>query len=207
MGKFKDLFDDADAGDIAGAAGIMGGLGNIVGGIIGGKARREEQQAARAEHRNRMNQFKLADYYGTVMANPWEDITVNQLQARFQAKQQQQGLGTTMATLRDAAGGSGIASLAQTIANQQAQNLAKISGDIGTQEAANQELIGKGEYMRSVAVERAEQRVRDKSETLLALAQQRQSIADQARKDATEALTGGIGQVLGGVGQMAIPVG
>ena len=204
---FKDIFENADAGDIAGVGGIMGGLGNIVGGIIGGKARREEQQQARTEHRNRMNQFKLADYYGTVMANPWEDITVNQLQAKFQARQQQQGLGTTMATLRDAAGGSGVASLAQTIANQQAQNLAKISGDIGQQEAANQELIGQGEYMRSMAVERAEQRVRDKSETLLALSQQRKAIADQARKDATEALTGGIGQVLGGVGQMLIPTG
>ena len=67
--------------------------------------------------------------------------------------------------------------------------------------------MGRGEYMRSLAVERAETRVRDKNETLLALAQQRQAIADQARKDATEALTGGIGQVLGGVAQMAIPVG
>lgn len=206
MGKFADLFQNADAGDIAGAGGIMGGLGNIVGGIIGSKARREEQQQARTAHRARLNQFKLADYYGTVMANPWEDITVNQLQAKFQARQQQQGLGTTMATLRDAAGGSGIASLAQTIANQQAQNLSQISGQIGQQEARNQELMGRGEYMRSLAVERAETRVRDKNETLLALAAQRKEIADQARKDATAALTSGIGQVAGGVLKAMNPV-
>ena len=185
----------------------LGGLGSIVSSIVGGRARRQEQRAARQSYRERMKQFENMYYYWNSAITPYEDITVNQLQAQFQARQQQQGLGTTMATLRDAAGGSGVASLAQTIANQQAQNLAKISGDIGQQEAANQELIGQGEYMRSMAVERAEQRVRDKSETLLALSQQRKAIADQARKDATEALTGGIGQVLGGVGQMLIPTG
>ena len=43
-----------------------------------------------------------------------------------------------------------------------------------------------------MAVERAEQRQRDKNETLFALAAQRKQIADQARKDATQALVGGI---------------
>ena len=39
--------------------------------------------------------------------------------------------------------------------------------------------------------------MRDKNETLLALATQRKAIADQARKDATQALVGGIGNVAG----------
>ena len=39
------------------------------------------------------------------------------------------------------------------------------------------------------AQQAAEQRVRDKNETLLALATQRKAIADQARKDATEGIS------------------
>jgi hypothetical protein len=92
-----------------------------------------------------------------------------------------------------------VAGLAQAMSNQAAQNMAQISASIGQQESENQKMIGQGEYYRSMAIERAEQRVRDKNETLLALAAQRKQIADQARKDATEALTSGIGQVAGGV--------
>ena len=126
------------------------------------------------------------------MSNPYEDITVNQLQAQFQARQQQQMAANTMAQLRGAAGGSGIAGLAQALSQQQQTNLAQIAGGIGQQESANQQLIGQSAYYRSMTVERAEQRQRDKNETLFALAAQRKQIADQARKDATQALVGGV---------------
>ena len=57
--------------------------------------------------------------------------------------------------------------------------------------------IGQGEQFRFNAQMAAEQRVRDKNETLLALATQRKAIADQARQDATQALVSGIGNVAG----------
>jgi len=204
-GFFTGQGDGMGATGIEATAGIAGGLGNIMSGIIGGGQRRKEQQAARSKYNEKMANFENADYYGTVMANPWEDMTVNQLQAEFQGRQSQQGLANTMSQLGTAAGGSGIAGLAQAMSNQQTKNMAQISANIGQQESQNQQLIGQGEYYRSQAIEGAEQRVRDKNETLLALAAQRKQIADQARKDATEALTSGIGQVAGGVLQAFNP--
>jgi len=194
--------DTMSSASIGAMGDIAGGLGNILSGIVGGGQRRREQQAAREEYRTQLEGFKNMDYYGTVMANPWEDMTVNQLQADFQARQSQQGLANTMAQLGAAAGGSGVAGLAQAMSNQQSQNMAQISASIGQQESKNQQLIGQGEYYRSLAIEKAETRVRDKNETLLALAAQRRAIADQARKDATEALTSGIGSTIGGVGKL-----
>ena len=176
----------------------LGGLGSIVSSIVGGRARRQEQRAARQSYRERMKQFENMDYYGTRAINPYEDITVNQLQAQFQARQQQQGLANTMSQLSGAAGGSGIAGLAQAMAQQQTTNLAQIASGIGQQESRNQQLIGQGEQFRFNAIQAAEQRVRDKHETLLALATQRKAIADQARQDATQALVGGIGSIAGG---------
>ena len=109
-------------GDILGNPGAIGalgditsGLGNIASGIVGGGQRRREQIAARQAYQDQLAQFQQANYYGTVMSNPYEDLTVNQLQAQFQARQQQQMTANTMAQLRGAAGGSGIAGLAQAL--------------------------------------------------------------------------------------------
>ena len=78
----------------------LGGLGSIVSSIVGGRARRQEQRAARQSYRERMKQFENMDYYGTRAINPYEDITVNQLQAQFQARQQQQGLANTLGSMQ-----------------------------------------------------------------------------------------------------------
>ena len=191
------IFEDLTSGQVEAIGGGIGGLGSIVSSIVGGRARREEQAEARNKFRDRMSSFEQMDYYGSQPINPFANITVNQLAAQFQARQQQQMAADTMAQLRGAAGGSGIAGLAQALSQQQQGNLAQIAGNIGQQESRNQTLIGQGEQFRFNAQLAAEQRVRDKNETLLALATQRKAIADQARKDATQALVGGIGNVAG----------
>jgi len=191
------IFEDLTSGQVEAIGGGIGGLGSIVSSIVGGRARREEQAEARNRFRDRMASFEQMDYYGSQPINPFANITVNQLAAQFQARQQQQMAADTMAQLRGAAGGSGIAGLAQALSQQQQGNLAQIAGNIGQQESRNQTLIGQGEQFRFNAQLAAEQRVRDKNETLLALATQRKAIADQARKDATQALVGGIGNVAG----------
>ena len=205
MGFFDNLNLDTSVG-MSGAADVAGGLANVVSGIVGGRARRKEQALAREEFERRKAQFEQADYFGTVMANPFSNVTVNQRQANFLARQQQQGLGNAMAQLRGAAGGSGIAGLAQSISQQQMSNLEQISGSIGQQESVNQRLMGQGNIYRAQSLADAEQRVRDKGETIYTLAAQRKQIADQARKDATEALAGGLMDVGVGIGKMAIGV-
>ena len=72
------------------------------------------------------------------MENTMQDLTVNQQQAQFQAQQGAQQRANIMQGLRGAAGGSGIAGLAQAMANQGQLQTQQISASIGQQEAANQ---------------------------------------------------------------------
>lgn len=76
--------------------------------------------------------------------NVYEDLTVNQQQAEFQAQQGAQQRADIMQNLQGAAGGSGIAGLAQALANQGQLQTQKISASIGQQEARNQALRAQG---------------------------------------------------------------
>lgn len=144
------------------------------------------------------------------MQNTMEDLTVNTQQADFLAQQQQQGMANTMGALQGAAGGSGIAALAQAMSNQQAQNLQQASASIGQQEAGNQMAAAQqGAQMQQLQAQ-GEAAVQDKeqarTETLLGMSQQRVAAANEARAQATQQLIGGIGSVAGaaagGIGGM-----
>ena len=71
------------------------------------------------------------------MENAFEDLTVNTQQAEFEAQQNQQMQANIMSQMAGAAGGSGIAALAQSMANQGALQAQKASASIGQQESAN----------------------------------------------------------------------
>jgi len=72
------------------------------------------------------------------MQNTMEDLTVNQQQAQFQAQQGAQTRANVMQNMRGAAGSSGIAGLAQAMANQGQQAAQQASASIGQQESRNQ---------------------------------------------------------------------
>jgi len=78
------------------------------------------------------------------MENVYEDLTVNQQQAQFQAQQGAQQRTNIMQNLRGAAGSSGIAGLAQTMANQGQLQTQRISASIGMQESRNQLAAARG---------------------------------------------------------------
>jgi len=69
--------------------------------------------------------------------NAFEDLTVNTQQAEFEAQQNAQNQANILSSMAGAAGGSGIAALAQSMANQGALQASKASASIGAQEAAN----------------------------------------------------------------------
>ena len=71
------------------------------------------------------------------MENAFEDLTVNTQQAEFEAQQNAQNQANILSSMAGAAGGSGIAALAQSMANQGALQAQKASASIGAQEAAN----------------------------------------------------------------------
>ena len=128
-----------------------------------------------------------------------EDLTVNTQQADFMAQQQQQGMANTMGALQGAAGGSGIAALAQAMANQQNTNLQQASASIGQQEARNQMAAAQqgAQIQQLQAQGEADVQAREqaRTETLLGMSQSRLAAANQARQQATEQLIGGVGQM------------
>jgi hypothetical protein len=198
------------AKDDPGAFGqIAQGLAGVAGGLIGGRARRREQRAARAElaqQRAAYETFEFKDPSAN-LTNPFEDLTVNQQQAQFQSQQQQQALAGTLSGLSGAAGGSGIAALAQTLAQQSSANLQASSASIGQQERTNQMARAEGqqslEAARSAGQQAKEAKEFSRTETLFGMAQQRKAAADEARRAATEGLVGGVANIAVGAGRVA----
>ena len=72
------------------------------------------------------------------MENTMEDLTVNKQQAEFQQQQQMSSQANIMSSMSGAAGGSGIAALAQSMAQQGSMDAQRSSASIGQQEASNQ---------------------------------------------------------------------
>jgi len=185
---------------------ILGGvkaLTSIAGGIIGSGKRKREQRQAQAGYDKtlaRLENMDTSNPYAN-QQNVYEDLTVNTQQADMLAGQQQQALGNTMQNLQGAAGGSGIADLAQSMANQQSQNLQAATASIGQQEAGNQRLMmGQEAQMQQNMVEGdmlSRQMEASKTTGMLNRAGQRLSAANQARQQATNSIMGGVGEMVG----------
>jgi len=106
----------------------------------------ERQRAARArveEQKARYSQYQFQNPFEG-MENPFEDLKVSTEAADFQLQQAAQQRANIMAGLRGAAGASGIAGLAQTLANQGVIQARQVSADIARQEATNQLAMAKG---------------------------------------------------------------
>jgi len=197
--------------------GLIEGVAGIATGLIGRRARREDQLKADRLYKERMENYSNMDtsnlaagFQNTFTENVYEDITVNTQQADFLAQQQQQNQANIMQSLSGAAGGSGIAGLAQALANQSTIANQKASALIGAQEQKNQLLIGKGELavqkgemmaqqMQYKGAEIARKMETDKEATLLGMSQMEKAAADKAVADANSALYGGIGKVVGSI--------
>ena len=145
---------------------IFGAIGGLVGGVYKGiqagkaakKADKAAQEAAAEKARMRdmlsnvdtsnpfegmQNQFAGLQNPYSGLENTMEDLTVNQQEADFQAQQFAQSQANIMEGLRGAAGSSGIAALAQSLAKQGSLSAQKSSASIGKQEAANQAAAAK----------------------------------------------------------------
>tara|TARA_R110000803_G_scaffold86007_3_gene152408 strand:+ start:405 stop:1004 length:600 start_codon:yes stop_codon:yes gene_type:complete len=183
--------------------GAITGLAGIAGGIIGSGARKREQKAAQAEFNRNKARMEGADTSNLAVnqENTMEDLTVNTQQADFMAQQQQQGMANTMDSLQGAAGGSGIAALAQSLSNQQTANAQAASASIGQQEAGNQmaerQMAGQlqSQELQGAYASRAAEK--DKTDTMLGMSQQRLGAANAARNAATSSIIGGVAGVAG----------
>jgi hypothetical protein len=190
---------------------LEAGVG-IAGAISAGKDKKRaeaEQAAAMAEMNRQKAAFSNLDTSNPFlnMENTMEDLTINQKEAELINQQGQQQRANIMDQMRGAAGGSGIAALAQQMA-QSGQLAAQQSGaSIGAQEAANQKLAAQ-EASRIQGQERQGEVMsrnweRDKVSTLLGMSQSEVAGARERVAGAQAAKWEGISQAASGVGGIA----
>ena len=194
---------------IVGAIGVAAGAAKAISGGV--KKKRAKQDAAEARKQMEAEKEKYAamdttNLYAN-MENTMEDLTVNQEEAQFMKQQQQQNQANIMANMKASAGSSGIAGLAQTLANQGSLDAQKSAISIGKQEAANQKaeraeasrlqgLEIKGEYGQR-------QDELDKISTFMGMAGADVASAE-ARKSAADeqmwsGISGAVGSASGGI--------
>ena len=183
-----------------GVQGLMG----IAGGIIGSKKRKKEQRAAQAEYNQnkaRFNNLDTSNIYAN-QQNMYEDSTVNLKEAEFTKQQQMQSQANIMGGMNQAAGGSGIAAMAQALANQSSADAQSASVSIGNQEAANQSNFQAAatniQSQKLAGEESSREQELNKTSTLLGMSQSRLGAANAARAAATSSIMGGIGTLAGG---------
>jgi hypothetical protein len=171
---------------VSGIAGVIGS--NINAGIakkaaIEAKEERDRQQAALDKEKSAYKAMKFENPFSN-MENVYEDLTVNQQQAQFQAQQGSQQRADIMQNMRGAAGGSGIAGLAQMLANQGQLQTQQISASIGMQESQNQIAAAKGAGAVQIAERQGDQWVQqaemDRQATLLGMQMGQTTGANQA---------------------------
>ena len=206
-------------------------IGGIYSGIQAGKANKKAEKAAEAAtaEKNRMkeiysnldtsNPFEGMTNQYVGMENTMEDLTVDQKAAEFQAQQFQQSQANIMGQMRGAAGGSGIAALAQSLAQQGQLASQKAAAGIGQQESANQKAMaaeasrlqtqeakGATDVATQIATgEQSSQRLEmNKQSTLMQMAASESAAADaqvattqQAKDDAWGGVIGGVGDIAG----------
>jgi hypothetical protein len=181
---------------IGAAVAVIGGIGKIISGNKAKKmAQEEERRAALEEQKARQEMERMKNIYRNLdtsnpylnMENKFEDLTVNQQQARFQQQMFQQSQANILDSMRGAAGGSGIAALAQTLAQQGQIASQQASVSIGQQEQANQ-MAERREASRLDTLERSgvaesRQQEREKVMTLLGMSQQETAAYRQQRME------------------------
>ena len=185
--------------------GAVQGLAGIAGGIIGSGKRKREQREAQKEFNRTKARMEGLDTSNLAVnqENTMEDLTVNTQQSDFINQQQQAGMANTMDKLSGAAGGSGIAALAQSLAQQQTANAQSASASIGQQEAKNQmaerQMAGQLQSQELKGAYDSRAAEKDKTETMLGMSQQRLGAANDARDAATKSIIGGVAGAAGSI--------
>ncbi len=131
------------------------GVANYIGGNRDRKKAKAEKELAKGKLEKAKDRYMKMDTSNPYlnMENTMEDLTVDTGAAEFAASNNQAAMATTLNNMNQAAGGSGIAALAQALANQGAIANQKASISISEQERANQK-AERGEASRLQGLER-----------------------------------------------------
>jgi len=196
---------------------LIGAGASLLSGLFGSRRRKRQQRQAKSKYNEMKAAYEGLDtsnIYADVqnpyagMENTMEDLRVNTQQADFMAQQSAQARADILGTFKGAAGGSGIAALAQSLANQQTQQAGQISASIGQQETANQrarateasrlqQLDRAGELqaqsMRLAGADQARALEYQATGTMFGMSQQRLAGANQAVAAGQRQMASGLG--------------
>ena len=201
---------------MVGAVMAVSALANVGLSIWGAsKADKAADAAAEKERKARAEMKQLRATYANLdtsnpflnMQNVFENLTINQKQYELQNQQFQQSQANILSSLRGAAAGSGIAALAQSVAQQGQIASQQSAAEIGQQEQRNQMLAIQEDAriqdkeiqgeMYSRGLER------DKIATLLGMSQSESAAYGQQGQAAQEAKYNAISSGVQGITSLA----
>ena len=127
---------------VGAAVAVTAATVKAVDGAVEAKKAAADEKKAKLDLEKQKNMFASLDTSNPYlnMENTMEDLTVNQQAAEFSKQQSMQSQANVMNQMKGAAGGSGIAALAQTMAQQGELAAQQSAISIGQQEQANQTL-------------------------------------------------------------------
>ena len=205
---------------------LLSGLMDSAAAYDWGGKRAKAEADAQGEYdkmRGKFMNLDTSNLYGDVsnpyanMENTMEDLTVNQKQAQFQAQQNQQNQANVMGSMKEAAGGSGVGVLAQSILNQGQIGAEQASASIGQQESQidlgtaqqagrlqQQERQGawKADMTRRSGAEQERAAVKDKTNTLFGMSIDRLNTSKEAVAEGDAAFQAGMGDAFSITGGM-----
>lgn len=208
---------------------VAGGVAQMAMGFDWGGKRKKALNKARGAYNEQKAVFEGLDtsnafadiqnqYEG--MNNTFEDLEVNTQQAEFERNTFQQSQANTLQSLRGSAGSSGIAGLAQVMANQSQSQAQKMSASIGNQEARNKmlaaqqaqknlQLEAKGasdvETLKAKGKLSSMQMEQSKQSTLLGMDAQAVTGAQSAVQAGKQMMASGLTSVIGGAAAAYTP--
>tara|TARA_R100000315_G_C5233252_1_gene144297 strand:+ start:1910 stop:2641 length:732 start_codon:yes stop_codon:yes gene_type:complete len=200
---------------------VLVGMGLSVGGAVLGytSANKAQRKAERKAAKAQEEMDRLKDVYASLdtsnpyadMENTMEDLTVDQKAYDLEKQQFQQSQSDVLGGLREAAGSSGVAAVAQALAGESQKAAQSSASRIGQQERENQ----MSERRMAANLQDKERQgeiwsrnsERDKQATLLGMSQQevaayreQAAAAQQAKWDAIAGGVSAVGSMLQGVG-------
>ena len=196
---------------------LMLGLGLSVAGTALGaiSAHKQQKKAERRAARANKEMKALKEEYSQLdtsnpyadMENTMEDLTINKRQFELESQQFQESQSNILSGIRDSAGSSGIAAVAQALSNQGKLAAQQSSSSIGFQERENQmkerNMAANLQNMERQGEVWSRNAERDKVGTLLGMSQQevaayreQAAAAQQAKWDAIASGVDSIGNML-----------
>jgi len=188
---------------VVAAIGAAAGLAKLGIGLSRKKKLKDKLDAARGLQETAFNQYATEEIKNPYenLENTYEDLQVNTQQAEFEAKQNQQAQADIMGNLQGAAGSSGIAGLAQAMANKSTQDAARASASIGAQEASNERAKAGGaasvQSQIAAGESKKQQMVLDRQQNILQYRAGETAASQQAKAENNQMMMSGIGDFAG----------